>query len=685
MKQTRHVGTHFHRGLVDPDVGFKQSSPEEQWEMIRINGVFNLIYRFFESTLNSMVSQSRRGDNTYTNALPPYFDRAINENAWMQIKHQHYPHSTYVSERLSRRKIIAGGYGNISEQIKGRPHLQHCSYYRDPTGTVRGLYYNNPEHLPPGSTPSAGEWSRADIEWNGKSARAGTLAANMETVKYARVVIDGIAVKPSMQNAGSIVRQWNKHYNATVRKLCSEHLMSQAAAKALLAQDGMFRMSALDLIAHSAYQMVESAKWDQSNIQYTRQRWNDDGQYHIEGNYPGDYPRESRASGNSRYTHVNPHSIKKYGTVEVRQMQGILNPTKSLMWAELIDLMMNKAIAAVENDLLKLPKNGDFKLMMSWFGLQADDEFAGMWRRRISVINKDDYNVLHDIKCTTCGKHYCDNDNACGQLPQYDPYAEIRQDIHELDSQEFLQHLHDEETYLSCDHCGEDSAWHNTEWYESSIVSRNPPVLTNWCPECGDDEAFSLDASLLGLVLTAAMGVISPLALVVGCGIGFIHAAGKKWKYTARAKRLWGLLTERGGQAAGVGIGTQGTSKRRRSRAATSALSLKSRLDKYCGEATSWVIKHTRYATHGKNVMENAHPHAGPDKKVMLVHNGVVTNQDAVYKGLGIESLGPVDSQAVAACIRTRWYREGRRVVQGQYVPDLVRQARPRRNNQVLD
>ncbi len=49
--------------------------------------------------------------------------------------------------------------------------------------------------------------------------------------------------------------------------------------------------------------------------------------------------------------------------------------------------------------------------------------------------------------------------------------------------------------------------------------------------------------------------------------------------------------------------------------------------------------------------METAHPHAGPDKKVMLVHNGVVTNQDAVYKGLGIESLGPVDSQAVAAAL----------------------------------
>lgn len=656
-------GTHFHRGLVDPDTGWNNASPTDKWEMIRINGVFNLIYKFFETAINSMVSQSRRGNNTYTNALPPYFDRTINENAWQQFRYQAYPHSRYAAERISGRSLIDGGYGKINHHVGGRPHLQHCSYYVDATGVVRGVYYNHP-HAGLG-TSQVEDWPRADIKapqdyddpsypLTGRmiSARAGNLEATLESVKTAKLYKNTEdVVEPVMQNAGSIVRQWNRHYKAQVLQMSGELMISQNAAKQRLAANGVFRLSALDLLAHSAYQTVANGAWDRGTLKFTRDSWSDDSEYYVQGHYPQGFPDESKCGNHSRYTHVNPVSLKKYGTIEVRQMQGILNPTKTLMWAEFLDLLMNKAIAAVENAKLKLPRKADFDSMMTWLDLADDDEFKGMWRRRISVINRDGYNVEHDIKCTTCDKHYCDNDNACGMLPQYDPYDEIEGSIQDMDSDDFIQHLYDEESCMTCNTCESDSYWHDNEWEDSQIVRREPPLLSLYCECCGEDELFSVDIGLVGLVLTVAMGVISPLALVVGCGIGFIHAAGKKWKYTARAKRLWGLLTERGGQAAGVGIGTQGTSKRRRSRAAMTALALKGRLDKYCNKSTSWVMQHTRYATHGKNVMENAHPHAGPDKKVMLVHNGVVTNQDAVYKGLGIESLGPVDSQAVAAAL----------------------------------
>jgi len=76
----------------------------------------------------------------------------------------------------------------------------------------------------------------------------------------------------------------------------------------------------------------------------------------------------------------------------------------------------------------------------------------------------------------------------------------------------------------------------------------------------------------------------------------------------------------------------------------------------------SFGIGHTRWATHGRPTEENAHPHCGPDRDVVVVHNGIVENYLQLKQELesqGHTFISETDTEVIAHLVEKNLHESG--------------------------
>jgi len=89
-------------------------------------------------------------------------------------------------------------------------------------------------------------------------------------------------------------------------------------------------------------------------------------------------------------------------------------------------------------------------------------------------------------------------------------------------------------------------------------------------------------------------------------------------------------------------------------------------------------VGHTRWATHGLPNEENAHPHADCQRRIVLVHNGIIENHSSLREELlarGHDFVSQTDTEVLAHLIEEEYDRLAQDGGDLPYLPEAVRLA----------
>jgi len=295
---------------------------------------------------------------------------------------------------------------------------------------------------------------------------------------------------------------------------------------------------------------------------------------------------------NDRYVNVNLCSLGRYGTVEFRQHHGTTNPNQVQAWVEFTQALV--MVCREPWNKYRHPTSYEHNLhgLFGFLGLRKSPLEAFYNRRTKS------FKGTLISGCSHCAEPTCDQDEYCPSRRQLTPSDyEIHSDY--------------------------------------------------------DDDDYG-SVSLFSMV----MMMLAPLALIVNCGIGAYHhasRANRKAPYGVKKgiKRLFAGLTSRGTDAAGFAISSiKGSVRYFKQPIPATAKAMNKVFNKEFGTESRVALLHTRYATHGGNNELNAHPHFSPQsRRIIMVHNGMISDHAKVFKALKVEPLTQCDSEAAAACL----------------------------------